>query len=61
MPSDIVRHSKSLAVTFTTTTGTTGGFLFGKAAGGVIYVTSGTATLTWYVKSDDDGATASSP
>jgi hypothetical protein len=52
MPTEIIRqHSvPSQDVTFTSSDSTTGGFNLAVYAGGMIHVTSGSATLTWKVK-----------
>lgn len=58
MAQDIVRSTSTVDVTFTTSTGTTGGVNLAKHAGGVLYVSSGSATLTFYAKPDAASATA---
>ncbi len=60
MPTEILRqHSVNTQdVTFTASDSTTGGFNLAVYAGGMILVTSGTATLTWKVKENAGSATS---
>lgn len=58
MPTEIIRqHSApSQSVTFTASDATTGGFNLAVYAGGMIHVISGSGTLTWKVKEDQQAA-----
>lgn len=59
MPSEITRcYISTKPITFTSNIATTGGFGMNCFSGGMLYVVSGTATLTFYVAPSEAAAAA---